>query len=577
MPKSLFCILPLLVCQTASAAEFRYKDRLLPVLLEQIPKIMRTYDETTGRFGTGLWICRDQEVIYPLAAAYSYESEANPYFKDEGILSAIMKGGDALIDDMDERGRWEFRKKDGSTWGMIWMPWTYSRWIRCLPLIRDDMPKDRRVRWENALVLGYEGIKNDALGSVHNIPAHHTMGLYIAGKALGHPEWCEFAAEFMQKVIRGQSDGGYWSEHLGPVVNYNFVYLDALGTYYAMSKDERVLPALERGAAYHLHFTYPDGTDVETIDERNPYHKRIATGNVGFTFTEAGRAYLQRQWDTYGWDRLSADSIASLLLYGEEGPMADLHGGEGEEAFVLKEGGEAKAATLRRGPWFLCLSAYTAPLLDSRWIQDRQNLACVYHDKVGLVVGGGNTKLQPAWSNLTVGDTSLLQHTEGDTDPDFKPKGELYHIPSAATLVHEGTLGLDLVYGRESCRIRLRVIDANSLEYRIEATHNSGLPVEAHLALLPSMGEALETGAGFKTQLGEEHLDLAADQVGGKLLYRGCEFRLPANASLHWPALPHNPYRKDGHATIAEGRIEIRLPFEEGGSSHTIRVRVLGH
>lgn len=565
----------ILICTSVSAGDLEFKDKLLSVLVERVPGIMKTYDNETGRFGEGIWICRDQNVVYPLAAAYSYESESNPFYKEKVLLEAIMKGGDALIDDMDENGQWMFRKKDGSTWGMIWMPWTYSRWIRAYGLIRDDMPPERRERWEKALTLGYGGIKKKALGSVHNIPTHHAMGLYAAGKALGKEDWCDSAADFMMKAIAEQSEGGYWSENVGPVVAYNFVYLDALGTYHRMSGDNRVLPALERSAAYHLNFTYPDGTTVETIDERNPYHKRVATGNVGFTFTPEGRAYLKRQWDIHGWNKLSADVVSSLLLYGEEGPMAETSDAGDEDLFVLHAEGGPKAATLRKGPWFACLSAYTAPLPKSRWIQDRQNLVSLFHDDVGLFLGGGNTKLQPAWSNFTVGEASLLRHEEGDTKPDFEPKGDLYHIPSSATLVWEGETGLDLDYGPENCQIRLEPLDDRQMEIHLRATASSNLPIAAHLTLIPFLGKRLETAGGHKSELGETPVDLDAEGVAGKIIHASCCLHVHENTSLHWPALPHNPYRKDGRATFKEGRIEIRIPFEKGQEEATVRVEVV--
>ena len=53
-------------------------------------------------------------------------------------------------------------------------------------------------------------------------------------------------------------------------MQYDFVYIDALGTYYGMSGDRRVLPALEKAARYHFDFTYPDSRSVETIDGAIP-------------------------------------------------------------------------------------------------------------------------------------------------------------------------------------------------------------------------------------------------------------------------------------------------------------------
>jgi len=563
------------VAGLANADDLTYKDRLIERLAESVPGILKTFDSESGRFGSGIWICRDQHPMYPLAVAYATQAEGNRYYKDPELLKVIVKSGDPLIENMDERGRWIFEKKDGSTWGMIWMPWTYSRWIRTLALVRDDMPAEDRRRWEEALALGYTGISKHCLGHVHNIPAHHAMGLYAAGKMFDRPEWCKQAGDFLIKVAAHQSEAGYWSEGIGPVVLYNFVYVDALGTYYAMSKDKRVLPALAKAAAFHRHFTYPGGQNVETVDGRNPYHDRISAGNVGFTFSPTGRAYLQNQWSRLGIDNLDADLIASVILYGEEGSVDEPSADEAEQVFTLTEGGADRAATMRHGPWFVCLSAYTAPVPKSRWIQDRQNLVSIYHEKTGLILGGGNTKLQPAWSNFTVGDTSLLSHTPGDTSPDFQPKGDLYHVPCSAAPVLEPTIGLDLTYCRETCRVRIRPKDAQTLEYRIETNGESGLPVAAHLTLIPHMRQTLETGAGQKVTIGEAAVSLSPEEIGGQVTYAGYRLHLPSTASLHWPLLPHNPYRKDGRASPEEGRIEIRIPFDEAHRQHAITLRVL--
>ena len=545
-----------------AAAGLEYKDRLLAELAARVPAILKTYDPATGRFGSGIFICGDQHPMYPLAVAYSTKAQGNRYYKDPKLLAVIAGAGDALIADADQRGQWVFRKKDGSTWGKIWMPWTYSRWVRTFALVRGDMPPEKRKAWTDALVLGYTGISKGCLGHVHNIPAHHAMGLYAAGKALDRPEWCQQAAGFLQKVAAAQREGGYWSEGTGPVVLYSFVYVDALGTYYAMSGDRRAVPALEKAAAFHRHFTYPGGQNVETIDQRNPYHATVAEGNVGFTFTPTGRAYLENQWSRRGKNNLSTDLIASLVLYGEEGPIAETPSGPGQHVFVLTEGGTDRAATVRRGPWFVCLSAYTAPVPRSRWIQDRQSFASVYHDKVGLVLGGGNTKLQPAWSSFTVGDTALLKHAPGDESPDFLPKGGLLHVPSGARLVRTPEPGLDLTYGKETCRIRVQAKDEKTLEYRVQATNGSGLPVAAHLTLIPHLKESLETAAGQKLTLGAEPVDLGPAQIGAWVAHGGWRLHVPDTAELHWPALPHNPYRKDGRAGPGEGRIEVRLPFD---------------
>src|SRR5438309_77915 len=145
-------ILPLLftamVASNASAEVWHFKKEFVAPLVTQVPKILKTQDKTTGRFGTGIWIVTDQNVMYPLAAAWAIKDDANPYYHSPEVLDAVMAAGDALIADMKPNGMWEFRKKDGSTWGDIYMPWTYSRWIRAYSLVREGMPTDRRAKWD---------------------------------------------------------------------------------------------------------------------------------------------------------------------------------------------------------------------------------------------------------------------------------------------------------------------------------------------------------------------------------------------------------------------------------------------
>src|SRR5699024_10099433 len=118
------------------------------------------------------------------------------------------------------------------------------------------------------------------------------MGLFRASQVLGRTDWAEAAVDYLHRVADEQDPAGFWSEHHGPVVNYNFVYVDALGCYHAMSDDEYVLPALRRAALFHANLTYPDGTAVETVDERDAYHARPAAVSVGFLADPVGRGYL---------------------------------------------------------------------------------------------------------------------------------------------------------------------------------------------------------------------------------------------------------------------------------------------
>lgn len=551
-------VLPLFLVPAARAEPWKFKDEFFPELVKALPKILEAQDAKTGQFGTGIWIVTEQNVVFSLAVAWATERADNPYFHDAKLLDAIMLAGDALVKDQDETGQWEFRKEDGSTWGQIYMPWTYSRWIRAFSLIKEAMPADRRATWEKALTLGFEGIAKKELETMHNIPAHHAMGLYCAGKALNRPEWCEQASTFMQKVVSSQDPGGFWSENLGPVVGYNFVYTDALGIYCAMSGDERVVPALERAAQFHANFTYPDGTSVETVDERQVYSADAFVPNLGFTYTPIGRAFLKEQWERRkaGNGTIPADSAASHFMYGREGELQPAESAGERGMFVL---GKGDAMTRRVKPWFTCLSAYHAPVPPGRWIQDRQNLVSLFHDDVGLILGGGNTKLQPLWSTFTVGDVSLLKHKPGDEDPDFSPPIGIEHTPSNATLDADATT-LHLVYGSVKTHVSVEMAPSGAkLIYGLDSKTTQR--VAGHVQLMPRMGKAWSTAAGKSGTLSDEAITLKSGEAGAWVQLDRVRVALPTDAEIAWPVLPHNQYRKDGHAEPKEGRVVISLPL----------------
>jgi hypothetical protein len=564
--------LQLLVAQER-IPEWKFKTEFWPELVRSVPEILRSQDRRTGRFGTGIWIVNDQHPIFPLAAAWALPHPSNPYYHSNDVLEAVMAGGDALIEDQDERGMWVFRKKDGSTWGNIYQPWTYSRWIRAFGLIRDAMPPERRKQWERALTLGFSGISKTALDRMHNIPAHHAMALYHAGKVLDRPQWCDQARQFLAKICAIQDPGGYWPEHSGPAVSYNFVYSDAVGVYYAMSGDKTVLPPLARASAFHAAFTYPDGSRVETIDGRNPYHRGVRLGTVGFSFSQEGRSFLLAQWRRLlkAGGKLDADDAASFLLYGEEGPVSAPPQESAASRFVL---GDHDALVHRRAPWFVSLSAFHQPVTENRWGQDRQNLVSLFHDRAGLIVGGGNTKLQPRWSTFSVGDTSLLFHRAGDTQPKFAPPPGLLHVPAKAQLARDGT-GLELSYGSERCRVDVDTSDTARARLVYETAGASAQPVEAHVTLLPHLGEPWETASGRRGSLGEESFRLGPGEAGEWFSHHGWRISMPAGASVTWPVLPHNPYRKDGRAAAEEGLIVISLPFAGDVRRHELTVQVV--
>jgi hypothetical protein len=69
------------------------KKFLIRSLVNSVDQIIKTFNPENGRFGSEPWICQDQNVIFPLAAAWVIKDPDNPYYHDPKLLNIIAKGG----------------------------------------------------------------------------------------------------------------------------------------------------------------------------------------------------------------------------------------------------------------------------------------------------------------------------------------------------------------------------------------------------------------------------------------------------------------------------------------------------
>lgn len=580
---------------------------LLGALEAKLPNI-RAHARPDGRMGTDPWICRDQHDILTLALLY--RTEGSSVYQDAATLDLIAKGGAFLTKMQDEKGMWRFDKKDGSYWGQIFMPWTYVRWIITYGFIRDDLPAAERAEWEKGLQLGYTGIAATELSSLsniypgpltgkpplqpgevrpwlHNIPAHHATGLFLAGKYFNRPDWQEQAREFMQLLIAEQNEHGWWTEHSGPVVLYNRVYIEALGLYLANSGDESVLPALERGNRYHLNYLYPNGAAIETVDERNPYPvlkvERQPDGTVrhivprinihpGLYFTDEGRAMLAHQLPLLvNQDPAELEAAEFLLMHL---PADDASfSSTSAPAQRFRMGGDALIA--REDPWLISLSAYCCLRTPNRFIQDRQNLISIYHRDTGLIFGGGNTKLQPLWSTLTVGDTSLLTPIGATRETNLAPDVAVAYAPESSSITEPEPRRVTQRIAAAGAEIEwdIAVVSDQQLQLtlRLLKAAPDGRTVASHLTFLPYLETPVTLSDGSKRDLTAESWTATGL---AQLAHHGWKLSIPTTAKVSWPILPHNPYTADGHATFEEGRLVVSLPLDATQTEHVLQLNI---
>ncbi len=539
----------------------------LRFLVEDVEQNLARLDEDTGRFLTdGGWAVTNQDIVYPLALLYTTRDPDNPYYGDERILDHAQRGADAWRDFQYPDGQVEFVKVDGSKWGPTYMPWSMYHWLETYVLLRDVLDPARKRRWEDGLALAYDGIAKELeRGHVHNIPTWNGMAAYRAGQVMGREDWMASGKRMIDLAVEAQTPQGYWREHHGPTTLYNLVYTHAIGLYHIFSGDDGVLPCLERATQFHIRYTYPDGRVLETIDGRVKYHDRVSDfAHATFGLFPEGRRYVRllvenmvKQREARSQPHVSyvVKSGSLRVASAEYGLSARLtsayvHYSPGEEAAIPEDGpaytihDPDHALIRRKQGWFTCLSGVVTPPVDSRWGQDRQSYVSIWHERTGLIIGGGNSKNQPDWSTFAVGEENIT------------------YLPSAACL-HPGADvdALSLTYADHVFRVAIEVIGENRLELRFEAPPEAS--AVGHLVVKLRRGETLRTGAGEQIAIETDQIALSGERAGGWIAHGAWRLVLPKDSGFVWPVLPFNPYAADDTAPIDEAAAICSLPLSD--------------
>jgi hypothetical protein len=224
----------------------------------------------------------------------------------------------------------------------------------------------------------------------------------------------------------------------------------------------------------------------------------------------------------------------------------------------------------------LSFSAYCAVRTPNRFIQDRQNLLSIHHRDAGLVIGGGNTKLQPLWSTMTVGNTDLVSPLGTTRESNLAPDTELVYVPEKVEIEEsEGRFWtLRIETGGAVTEVTSEILSSETLRVTAHLLKASpaGLPVANHVTFIRNPGSPVVFSDGTTEKLGEERFEKSGLRW---IRHHAWELSLPEEATVSWPVLPHNPYEGDGHADHTQGRLVVTLPLSNEGERHTVRLKVV--
>lgn len=517
-----------------------------------------------GSFGPQRQL-NDQYAFAPLALLYSLPDSR--YHQSPELLAVIQRGMDHLLNSLDEQGRIEFFGHDGISHGWVYYEWVTFYWQETLELLCETTDPSWQERHKDALELVLDGhfqklkqgwdhhdraFKKDS--DVANLFVWNALLMYRSGELWQRPEWRELGETVMHAAIAAQQPEGWWYES-GPVNIYSMVTAQAVSVYYELSGDSNALEAVKRALEYHTAFSYPDGTAIETVDGRMPYHQNVAMMlPPTFSRFKEGVRYLNRIVDHLpdSLERLQGISMMTSTL----GYLSDTP----EESTIESRQFDAPcqvlpglpAAVIR--PHDFCISAcgYQTVAHPSNWRLDRQNLISIWHKKTGLIVGGGNSKLQPAFSCFNVNDRS----------------GQIFYLHHQPKIqADDNSINLTMRYGPVPVSIAIKVTAPDRVRLTFACASwgsetDAPWHVEAHLILRGKVGERLQ-GEHNQPILDDQAIWWTAEEQGNRLKHHGWALGLPESEQLNvqWPVRPFNPYRPDRKSTLEQSALIVNVPL----------------
>jgi hypothetical protein len=494
------------------------------------------------------------------AVLYAKRHPDNSHFHDPRMLSLALKIGDLLTSE-DEKGVYEPRLDSD---------WDTYMWLEAYRLLERDLGEERRNRWRQHILRNAELVYSDTaervdfpwynspyIGTSPNHYAQYASLLLLAGRVFRKQDWEHLGTQILHRfAVLEQTPDGYWGEHsrAGPTTGYDYITMTQVALYYEYTKDPAAIQALRRSTDFHENFTYPDGKPVEVINDRNRYWEVDAWGQFGFSHFPDGRRYAEFLTRFFHPEHLEMNWLGRLsqdALYYHEGPTQPIPQDQPRYSHALSIPGSIR----KTGPWVVCLSGIvTTSAVNNQYYLDRQGNVSVFHQALGLIITGANSKRQP--------ELATFRERFG---------GEDHHMPLSSRLqMGEKQDRLSLAYNTFFSDLYVPTPAEDTVNLRFVIAGKGTPPDEASLTLQICLkpGEELETGAGRRISLGTEPLDLAPEALGGWIRHHGWTLKFDPTARLVWPVYPYNPYaagpEKGLEHAVATLSVPLRLNSQPG-------------
>lgn len=507
------------------------------------------------------WIHFPNAILMP-AVLYAKHHPANRRHGDTTLLHLAFRIGDFLVKEQEQGN---YSRRGDSDWD------TYM-WLEAYRILEKKLGEARRLRWRKVLLEELQLLEPKLMKRIdypwYNAPfiitspnhyAIYASALLVGGHVFDKPDWITMSTRVLHRFcVQEQAADGYWGEHsqAGPTTGYDYLTLTQIAVYWEYAKDPEALKALRRSTDFHKYFTYPDGSPVETINDRNRSWGVSMWGHFGFSHFPDGRRYaafltshfpFEGDLNNYGGNMQSFGRIAQNVLYYHDGNTAPIPQDKINDHHAMK----IPAGIRKTGPWVTTYSGIIAPAVSlNNFFLDRQGNFSIFHEKTGLIISGANSKRQPELATFTevIGKDSI-------------------HMPvSSYFKMSEQEDKLALAYNVFFATLNVPLPSEKQLKFSFTTTYKLGNAVsDLNLQLVLVPGYTLETGAGQKITVSDQKIEWGNAEIGGWIKHNGWTIKIPAGTHLIWPVFPFNPYHNKPETSLSSaiGRLFAPLKNED--------------
>jgi hypothetical protein len=498
------------------------------------------------------WSHFPSSILIP-AVLYAKSNPENVLYGKPEMLKLAERIGDMLV---SEHQKGLFTPRGDSDWD------TYM-WLEAYRLLEPSLSEKRRILWRQAILDNLSELEPRLLKYIDSplynapfivtSPNHYSIyasTLLVAGKVFNKPEWVQIATTVLHRfVTREQTPDGFWGENsqTGPTTGYDYLTETQIALYWEYTSDPDALNALRRSTTFHASFTWPDGTPVETINDRNRYWDVSMWGHFGFSNFPDGRRYSEFLTSFFpeDGDIQSLSRIAQNVIYYHEGETDSIPQDQNTYSHLMN----VPAGIRKSGPWVVCLSGLIEPedILNNFFLDRQGNLSIFYTGK-GLIITGANSKRQPELATFT----ETLNNT-------------VVHMPLSSHLImNDKADRLALSYNTFFSLIDIQSTTNEKIGFCIHTYYKWGdASSKLNLQLVLKAGLTLKTGSGLEIKPGKEIIDLGPEILGGSIAHNGWVLHLPPDAHLSWPVYPFNPYADGPETTLDHAIGVLSVPLKE--------------